>query len=97
MFPVNPRQRQVLGQQAFPTLAQVPEAIDIVDVFRRAEHTPAIADEAVAVGAGALWLQSGIVSQEAAARAAAGGLIVVMDACIGVTHALLGVPPKAPG
>lgn len=97
VFPVNPTQAEVLGQRAFPTLADVPEGIDIVDVFRRAEHAPAIADQAVAVGAGTLWLQTGIVSQEAAARATAGGLIVVMDACIGVTHALLGVPPKAPG
>lgn len=96
VIPVNPSQTEVLGQRAYPSLAAVPEAIDIVDVFRRPEHTPALADEAVAVGARVLWLQTGIVSQEAAARARAGGLVVVMDACIGVTHALLGVPPKAP-
>lgn len=58
--------------------------IDIVNVFRRAEHTPAIADEAVAVGAKALWLQSGSVNEDAAARAVAGGLIVVINACIAV-------------
>jgi predicted CoA-binding protein len=69
----------------------VPEPIDLVDVFRRAEYTPAIADEAVAVGARALWLQSGIVNEDAAARAAAGGLVVVMDACIAVVHSLLRV------
>ena len=75
--------------------AEVPERIDIVDVFRRAEDAPAIADEAVTIGAKALWLQTGIVSEDAAARAAAGGLAVVMDACIGATHSVLQVPKKA--
>jgi predicted CoA-binding protein len=63
-------------------------------VFRRAEDTPGIADDAVTIGAKALWLQTGIVSEEAAARATAGGLMVVMDACIGATHSLLHVPSK---
>lgn len=94
VIPVNPRETEVLGQKAYAALAEVPERIDIVDVFRRPEHTPAIADEAVAVGAKALWLQSGIANDEAARRAAAGGLVVVMDACIAVAHSLLGVPPK---
>ena len=66
-------------------------AIDIVDVFRRAEDTPAIADDAVTIGAKALWLQTGIASEDAAARAKAGGLTVVMDTCIGATHSLLRV------
>ena len=94
VFPVNPRETEVLGQKAYPSLAAVPEKIDIVDVFRRAEETPVIADEAVAVGAKALWLQSGIVNEETAARAAAGGIKVVMDACIGVAHSRLGVPSR---
>jgi uncharacterized protein len=96
VIPVNPRETEVLGQRAYPSLADVPGRIDIVDVFRRPEYTPPIADEAVAVGAKALWLQSGIVSDEAAARARAGGLVVVMDACIGVMHSLLRIPPKSP-
>jgi uncharacterized protein len=94
VIPINPRETEVLGEHAYPSLADVPEPIDIVDVFRRAEDTPAIADEAVKVGAKVLWLQTGVVSEEAAARAEAGGLTVVMDACIGSTHAILQVPKK---
>lgn len=95
VIPINPRETEVLGERAYASLADVKEPIDIVDVFRRAEDTPAIADEAVKVGAKALWLQTGIVSDDAAARAEAGGLLAVMDACIAATHALLQVPPKA--
>src|SRR6185436_19378671 len=94
VIPVNPRETEILGERSYPSLIDVPERIDIVDVFRRAEDTPAIADEAVTIGAKALWLQSGIVNEDAAARAKTGGLIVVMDACIGATHSLLRVAPK---
>jgi len=94
VIPVNPRETEILGERSYPSLADVPGHIDIVDVFRRAEDTPGIADEAVTIGATALWLQTGIVSDEAAARAKAGGLIVVMDTCIGATHSLLRIPPK---
>src|SRR6476646_813414 len=86
VIPVNPRETEILGERSYPSLVDVPERINIVDVFRRAEDTPGIADEAVTIGARALWLQSGIVSEDAAARASAGGLTVVMDACIGATH-----------
>ena len=91
VIPVNPHETAVLGERAYPSLTDVPVAIDIVDVFRRAEYTPAIADEAVKVGAKVLWLQSGIENEDAAARASAGGLTVVMDACIAVLHAVLQV------
>src|SRR3954447_404868 len=94
VIPVNPRETEVLGERSYPSLIDVPERIDIVDVFRRAEDTPGIADDGVTIGAKALWLQTGIVSEDAAARAQAGGLIVVMDACIGATHSLLRVPRK---
>jgi predicted CoA-binding protein len=94
VIPVNPRETEILGERSYPSLVDIPERIDIVDVFRRAEDTPAIADDAVRIGAKALWLQSEIVSEDAAARAKAGGLIVVMDACIGATHSLLRVAPK---
>jgi predicted CoA-binding protein len=94
---VNPRETEILGERSYPSLVDVPECIDIVDVFRRPEDTPAIADEAVTIGAKALWLQTGIVSEDAAARAKAGGLAVVMDACIGSAHSLLRVAPKTLG
>jgi predicted CoA-binding protein len=94
VIPVNPRETEVLGQKAYPSLREIPEKVDIVDVFRRAEDTPSIADEAVAIKAQAIWLQSGISNEETARRAAAGGVVVVMDACIGVEHALLRIPPK---
>ena len=96
VIPVNPNETEVLGQKAYPSLADVPVPIDIVDVFRRAEFTPAIADEAVKVHAKALWLQQGVTNEDAAARAEAGGLTVVMDACIGTMHAMLQVPHKRP-
>jgi predicted CoA-binding protein len=94
VIPVNPRETEILGERSYPSLIDVPERIDIVDVFRRAEDTPGIADEAVTIGAKALWLQSGITSEDAAARASQAGLTVVMDACIGSTHSLLRIPAK---
>src|SRR5947199_10414084 len=86
VIPVNPRETEVLGERAYPSLVDVPEKIDIVDVFRPSEDTPSIADEAVRIGAKALWLQTGVANEEAAARATAGGLTVVMDTCIGASH-----------
>jgi predicted CoA-binding protein len=94
VIPVNPRETEVLGERAYPSLIDVPEKIDIVDVFRRAEDTPSIADDAVTIGAKALWLQTGIENEDAAARAEAGGLTVVMNACIGATHAMRRIPPQ---
>ena len=91
VIPVSPGETEVLGQKAYASLAEIPEPVDIVDVFRRAEATPDIADEAVAIGAKAFWLQLGIASEEAARRAAAGGLVVVMDRCIAVTARELGI------
>jgi len=91
VIPVNPNETEVLGERAYASLLDIPEPIDIVDVFRRPEYTPAIADDAVKVGAKALWLQSGVSNEDAAARATTGGLVVVMNACIGVMHAMLQV------
>jgi uncharacterized protein len=94
VIPVNPNETQVLGETAYASLAAVPVHIDIVDVFRRAEYTPAIADDAVKVRANALWLQQGVWNDDAAARAKAGGLTVIMDACIAVELAVLQVPKR---
>jgi len=94
VVPVNPNETEVLGERAYPSLRDVPIKIDIVDVFRRPEFTPAIADDAVAVGAKVLWLQSGISNEAAAARAQAGGLKVVMNACLATVHSFLRVPRK---
>ena len=79
VIPVNPNETEVLGRRAWPALEEVPEPVDLVDVFRRAEFTPPIADSAVAIGAKVLWLQLGVVNAEAAARAVAGGRGVGMD------------------
>lgn len=96
-MPVNPNERAVHGEPAYARLEDVPGSVDIVNVFRRPEHAPAIAIEAIDIGARALWLQSGIISEVAAEKARAAGLLVIMDACIGVLHSLLGVPPRRAG
>jgi predicted CoA-binding protein len=91
VVPVNPNETEVLGEKAYPSLLDVPTdvAIDIVDVFRRAEATPPIAEQAVRAGARVLWLQEGIVNDEARRIAEEGGLTVVMDRCIRTTRAQL--------
>ena len=91
VIPVNPKEAEILGARAYASLAEIPVPIDIVDVFRKPDDTPQVADEAVHAKAKALWLQAGISSEEAASRAAAGGLTVVMDLCIAATVARLGI------
>jgi predicted CoA-binding protein len=84
IVPINPNETEVLGEPAYPTLGAVPDDIhiDVVDVFRRSEETPAVAHDAVAVGARVLWLQEGIVNDDAARIAMDGGLEVIMGVCI---------------
>ncbi len=84
IVPVNPNETEVLGERAYPSLLDIPKdlRIDVVDVFRRPEHTPEVARQAVEIGAPVLWLQEGIVSDEAARIAMDGGLDVVMGLCI---------------
>jgi predicted CoA-binding protein len=79
VIPVNPREEEVLGQRAYPSLASVPEKIDVVDIFRRPEEVPAIVEDAIKAGARAVWMQEGIVHEGAASRAREAGLDVVMD------------------
>ena len=95
IVPVNPNETEVLGERAYRSLLDIPPdvGIDVVDVFRRAAETPEIARQAVAIGAKVLWLQEGIVSDEAAAIASAGGLDVIMGVCIKqVRERLMGEP-----
>ncbi|WP_054028027.1 CoA-binding protein [Bacillus sp. FJAT-28004] len=89
IIPVNPNADSILGQKSYPSLKDIPVPVDIVNVFRRSEHTPPVAEEAVAIGAKTFWLQLGIANDEAAAIAAAGGLEVVMDRCIKVEDSIL--------
>jgi predicted CoA-binding protein len=89
IIPVNPTVTEVLGEKAYPRLEDVPEPIDLVDVFRRPEHVPGIVDAAIKVGAKAVWLQLGIVHEEAAAKARAAGLRVVQDRCTLIEHGRL--------
>ena len=86
IIPVNPRETEVLGEKAWATLDEIPEPVDIVDIFRRAEFVPDIVEAAIRIGAKCVWMQEGIVHEEAAARARAAGLEVVMDRCILKEH-----------
>ena len=87
IIPVNPREIQVLGEKSYARLEDVPEKIDIVDVFRRPEFVPEIVDAAIRIGARAVWMQEGVVNPEAAEKARKAGLLVVMDLCILKEHA----------
>jgi uncharacterized protein len=94
VIPVNPNETEVLGQRAVASLTDIKEAVDIVDVFRKSEDTPPIVADAVKIGAKTLWLQLGIANEDTASRALEAGLGIVMDTCIGATHARLQIPPK---
>jgi predicted CoA-binding protein len=87
VIPVNPAYEEVLGQKCYASLRDIPVKADIVDCFRRAEDIPAVADEAIAMGARVLWMQIGVVNEEAARKAEAAGLEVVMDRCVKIEHA----------
>ncbi|WP_339208795.1 CoA-binding protein [Paenibacillus sp. FSL K6-3182] len=89
IIPVNPNADSILGQKSYASLKDIPVPVDIVNVFRRSEHTPPVAEEAVAIGAKTFWLQLGIANEEAASIAAAGGLEVIMDRCIKVEDSIL--------
>jgi uncharacterized protein len=86
IIPVNPNESEVLGEKAYPTLDDVPEHIDIVDIFRRSELVPEVVDAAIRVGARGVWMQEGVIHEDAAQLARAAGLEVVMDHCILKEH-----------
>lgn len=87
IVPVNPREDSIFGKQSYPSLLDIPDPVDIVDVFRAPAAVPEIAEQAVAIGAKALWLQFGVISAEGVRIAEAGGLDVVVDRCIKIEHA----------
>lgn len=89
IIPVNPKHPEVLGEKSYPNLSDIPEKIDLVDIFRRPEHIPPIVDEAIKIKAKVIWMQSGIVNQDAAQKAKEAGLEVVMDRCMYVEHCRL--------
>lgn len=86
IVPVNPAAARILGETAYPDLASVPEPVDVVDIFRRSSRAGVHVDEAIAIGAKAVWLQLGVVDEEAAARAQAAGLDVIMDRCPAIEY-----------
>jgi hypothetical protein len=86
IIPVNPNEREVLGEKSYARLEDVPERVDIVNVFRRSEHVPAIVEAAIRMGARAVWMQEGVIHAEAAERARRAGLTAVVDSCILKEH-----------
>jgi len=87
IIPVNPAISEALGEKSYPTLSEVPEKIDIVNVFRRSEHVPEVVEEAIRLKMPAIWMQEGVVHEEAAEKARQAGIFVVMNRCILKEHA----------
>jgi len=83
---VNPKAGEILGEVCYPDLSSIPEPVDVVDIFRRSEKVPAIVEEAIKIGAKAVWMQEGVINEPAAARAGEAGLLVVMDRCMLKEH-----------
>jgi predicted CoA-binding protein len=86
IIPVNHKAGEILGEVCYPDLGSIPEPVDVVDIFRRAEEVPAIVEEAIKIGAKAVWMQEGVINEQAAARAKEAGLLVVMDKCMFKEH-----------
>ena len=90
VHPVNPNTREILGKPSYPDLSSIPEEVEVVDIFRRSEEVMPIVEAAIKIGAKAVWMQEGVVNEEAAAKARDAGLLVVMDSCIREAHQHLG-------
>jgi predicted CoA-binding protein len=86
IVPVNPRAKEILGEPCYPNLGSIPGAVDAVDIFRRSEEVTAVVEEAIRIGAKAVWMQEGVIDEAAAARAGEAGLLVVMDRCMLKEH-----------
>ena len=89
VIPVNPKYREILGEKCYPSLCDIPQPVDIVDVFRKTADVPPIAEDAIKIGAKVLWQQLGVRNEEAAAKAQAAGLQTVMDRCVKIEHGRL--------
>ena len=89
IIPVSPNAQQILGKTSYPNLSSIPETVEVVDIFRRADKVMPVIEEAIKVGAKAVWMQEGIINEEAAARARDAGLLVVMDKCMLKEHSRL--------
>jgi len=89
IIPVNPRLQEIGGERCYPDLKSIPDKVDVVDIFRRAEDVGPVVDEAIRIGAKAIWMQEGIVNEDAARKAREAGLMVVMDRCMLKEHARL--------
>ena len=87
VVPVNPRESQILGLKCYPALSDIPSRVEVVDIFRERDAVPAIVEEAIAIGAKVIWMQLGVIHEEAAERARRAGLEVVMDRCMKIEHA----------
>jgi hypothetical protein len=93
IIPVNPTSTEIMGEKAYPDLSSIPDAVEVVQVFRKPEDVPPVVDEAIKIGAKVVWMQEGIVNEEAAQKAREAGLKVVMDACMRAMHRHL-IGPK---
>jgi len=94
IIPVNPTADEIMDEKAYPSLSDIPEKVDIVQIFRRPEDVPPIVDEAIKIGAKVVWMQEGIVNEEAEQKAEDAGLFVVMDTCMRAAHQWLRIGPK---
>jgi predicted CoA-binding protein len=86
VIPVNPNEREILGMTCYPNLSSIPEKVEVVDIFRRSEEVMPVVEEAIKIGARVVWMQEGVINEEAAAKARDAGLLVVMDKCMRKQH-----------